>query len=364
MVFSHGRSRPRLRPGISSVHWLITNWILTDPNYVVGTDASNLKNYQVQNHSDMRVWYLCGGRLRTIKQAPLNLFVSLIMVVCAVLYFVYEAPWTWRHLSPAVVIIFAYLWFLTAAFFIKAATLDPGIQPRNLHVPIDASELSTTNGPDEYFNTVSLPYFSDRINGVTVKYCPTCHIWRAPRMSHCGVCNSCVSNHDHHCIFLNNCVGYRNYRYFLWFLLTSVILCTYLAVFSFVHCFYFKSHDVRVNGAQVVTFQDSISHSPVSFFLALVGCLACVYPFMLLVFHIFLTANNLTTREYLNYVRPSMDSDDKYINVFDTHSIARNLWLTWVATPQGLSFLHPTDAYSEGDFSKQGLPPLSSFENL
>ncbi|KAM9922030.1 hypothetical protein OXX59_006110 [Metschnikowia pulcherrima] len=358
MLESRTGSRTRFRPGLSLAHRLATNWLLTDPNYVLGTDTAPLRNYQVQNFTDMRVWYLCGGRLRTVKQRPLNVLVAVLMVASAVLFFVFEAPWTWHHISPAVPLVFAYLWFLTFAFFVKAATVDPGIQPRNLHVPLNVSNLVHANGPEEYFNTVSLPYHMDKINGVSVKYCATCHIWRAPRTSHCAVCNSCVSCHDHHCIFLNNCVGYRNYRYFLWFLLTSVTLCVYLATFAFIHCFRFRYE----KNSHVASFKESISDSPVSLLLGLIGCIGSVYPMMLLIFHIFLTANNLTTREYLNYVRPSLDSDDRYINVFDKNSVVQNLWLAWVATPQGVSYLRPKDAYVEGDFSKEGLPQLRSFD--
>ncbi|OBA21633.1 Palmitoyltransferase ERF2 [Metschnikowia bicuspidata var. bicuspidata NRRL YB-4993] len=357
-------SRARLpfvfRPGVSIIHKLVANWLLTDPNYVIDSDPSKLKNYQVQKHQDMGAWYLCGGRLRTGKKLPLNVIVALVMITCAVLFFIYEAPWTWSHLSPAVPVMFAYLWFLTAMFFVKAATLDPGIQPRNLHVPFDASLLERQNGPDEYFNTVSLPYFSDRVNGVTVKYCATCHIWRAPRMSHCAVCNSCVLVHDHHCVFLNNCVGYRNYRYFLWFLLTCVITSVYLATFTFLHCFWYRYSHVVEDGVLVNSFKASISQSPATFFLALAGCLASVYPLMLLGFHIFLTANNLTTREYLNYVRPLADTDDTYVNVYDRKSMMRNMWLTWVATPQCLSLLRPTEQYLDGDFTKERVPVLSA----
>ena len=72
--------------------------------------------------------------------------------------------------------------------------------------------------PDEYFNTVTLPYWKTNndnndntkisklanayhSHGVQVKYCGTCHIWRPSRTSHCNTCQQCILNHDHHCIF-------------------------------------------------------------------------------------------------------------------------------------------------------------------
>lgn len=339
------------------LHGLVTNWILTDPNFIVPDyESKELKNYQM--HSEMHYGYLFGGRLRFVKQKPRSLAVALVILTAEVLFWVFEADFLWHHVSPAAVIISTYFFFLTSMFFVKASTCDPGIMPRNLHLPCHAESMA--NGPDEYFNTISLPYFSDKKQGVAVKYCPTCHIWRLPRMSHCAVCNSCVQHHDHHCVFLNNCIGYRNYRYFLWFLLTAVLSTVLLTTLSFVHVYFFRLQPAVY--PSISTFSESISTHPVAFLLAVFGCIAFVYPTMLLLFHIFLTANNFTTREYLNYVRPLLDLD-LYVNVYDTKSIWRNLWLNWIAVPQGISYIRPRDMYVPGDVTLENVAPLRSYEH-
>ena len=46
---------------------------------------------------------------------------------------------------------------------------------------------------------------------------------RPPKTNHCSTCNNCVRGQDHHCIILNNCIGRRNMKYFIFFLILSVI---------------------------------------------------------------------------------------------------------------------------------------------
>lgn len=342
------------RPNISWIHVFVANWLITDPSYVDSEHPDH--NYQVHFDTNNRTVFLLGGRLRFVKQPPISLVVAAAIVACGLLFWIFEAQWLWHHIHPAPVILYSYVWVLLFLFFIKAASSDPGIMPRNLHLPYNITLLGSTKPPDEYFNVVSLPYTTNPTFGVSVKYCPSCHIWRLPRMSHCGVCNACVANHDHHCKFLNNCVGLRNYRHFLWFLLASVVACALQTALCMVHLFHY-----RTGHSTISSFSHSASTYPVALLLSIVGFLAFIYPFLLLGLHLYLTAYNCTTREYLNYVRPASHGAAAYVNVFDTKSIWRNLWLNWVATPQGLSLVKPTQPYVEGDITLERVLPLAGF---
>ncbi|SGZ46432.1 CIC11C00000002289 [Sungouiella intermedia] len=341
-------------PSVPWIHVLVANWLITDPSYIVS--SKKLHNYQVQNDGHSHTVFFLGGRLRFVKLPPISVGVIMVIVASGVLFWIFEASWLWHHINASPVIIYTYLWLLSFLFFVKAACSDPGIVPRNLHLPYNMDQMGTYKPPDEYFNVVSLPYTSNTTFGVSVKYCPTCHIWRLPRMSHCGICNVCVSNHDHHCKFLSNCVGLRNYRHFLWFLLVSVLACVCQAVLCFVHLFHYRTHYSSLS-----TFSQSASRYPVALLLAIIAILGFVYPFLLLGLHVYLTAYNCTTREYLNYVRPASHGASPYVNVFDTKSIWRNLWLNWIATPQGLSLVNPKQQYVEGDITLEPVPPLAGF---
>mmetsp|Transcript_364 Transcript_364/g.514 ORF Transcript_364/g.514 Transcript_364/m.514 type:complete len:256 (+) Transcript_364:82-849(+) len=96
------------------------------------------------------------------------------------------------------------------------STMDPGVISPNLNPdfenPTD-SEEQTKEGK---------------------KWCRTCHIWRPPRASHCGICGYCVERFDHHCGVVGNCIGRRNHRFFILLLLAGAIGHFILGVSFFV----------------------------------------------------------------------------------------------------------------------------------
>jgi len=136
-------------------------------------------------------------------------------------------------------ILGGYYIFTTDAFpFIKPPYL-PEYYKWGAHIGVPATLLvwlicsradaGVVNKSTESLYLKSFPY-DDLLYGE--KRCETCKIIRPARSKHCRICNRCVSRFDHHCPWVNNCVGERNVRWFLSFLFTTAVLCTYATVMS------------------------------------------------------------------------------------------------------------------------------------
>lgn len=60
---------------------------------------------------------------------------------------------------------------------------------------------------------------------ITIPFCKECKRFIPPRAYHCRHCDICIRVFDHHCPWVANCVGYRNHRFFVWFLVFGVLSC-------------------------------------------------------------------------------------------------------------------------------------------
>ncbi|KIW15010.1 hypothetical protein PV08_07797 [Exophiala spinifera] len=308
-----------------------------DANTNIARRSALGKNYEYFEGNTIFWW---GGRLQNARDRPINVLTCILVVLPAVLFFIFSAPWLWHHVSPAIPIIFAYLFFICLSSFLHASLVDPGIFPRNIHPfpPGENDDPLTLGPPTNDWVMVRLATSTTAAMDVPVKYCKTCNIWRPPRCYHCRVCDNCVDTLDHHCVWINNCVGRRNYRYFFTFVSTATIASLMMAgaTLGQVIAYHKQKH---------ISLAESIDKNRVPFAVFIYSLLGFMYPFSLWVYHLLLTGKGETTREYLASRRfPKAERH----RPFTQGNLIKN-WITVLARPKPPTYVHFKKQYEEGD---------------
>lgn len=282
-----------------------------------------------------------GGRFQNSRDKPVNVATGILVVVPSALFFGFSAPWLWSNISPAIPILFAYLFCLCFSSFLHASVVDPGIIPRNLHSmpPPDPSDDPLVIGPPTNdWVMVKLATSEVAAMDVPVKFCKTCNIWRPPRCYHCRVCDNCIETLDHHCVWLNNCVGRRNYRYFFAFVSSSTFLALFLIGASLAHILVYRSQER-------ISFGAAIDKWRVPWAMVLYGAIAAPYPASLWAYHLFLVGRGETTREYLNshkFVKADRHRPFTQGNIFQN-------WISVFGRPRPPTYMQFKKSYHEGD---------------
>ena len=315
------------------------------------------KNYE---HYAGNALFFLGGRLLNTKAKPLSVATFSLTALPALLFFIFSAPWLWHRVSPAIPIIFAYVFYITASAFFHASFSDPGILPRNIHPhpanPEEDADPLTVGPPTTAWVMIktfnSKPLTASGLEAgqqqqqtaameVPSKFCKSCNIWRPPRAHHCRVCDGCVETQDHHCVWLNNCVGRRNYRYFYSYIASATLLALLLIAFAATHIqTYADQHHI--------TFLQALrgrAQERVAFALLIYSALAFAYPSSLLGYHVFLIARGETTREYLNTMK--FAPKDRH-RPFSQNNWFRN-WLTVLLRPRPPTYMQFRHQYTAGD---------------
>ncbi|KAH6605197.1 palmitoyltransferase erf2 [Trichoderma cornu-damae] len=296
------------------------------------------RNYEYFEGNTM---FLFGGRWQNTRQRPINVATGLFVVIPCLLFFVFEAPWLWHNISPAIPVIFAYLAYVCFSSFLHASISDPGILPRNLHQfpPLGPHEDPLrVDPPTNDWTLIKSAEPTAAAMEFPVKHCRTCNIWRPPRAHHCRLCDNCVETHDHHCVWLNNCVGKRNYRYFFTFVSSATILSLYLIGASLAQLIVYMNKEN-------VSFATSVNHFRVALALVILGVFAFLYPAALMGYHIFLMARGETTREFMNSHK--FTKNERY-RPFDQASFWRNI-LAVLCRPRTPSYYQFKKKYETGD---------------
>ncbi|KAF1810129.1 zf-DHHC-domain-containing protein [Eremomyces bilateralis CBS 781.70] len=291
------------------------------------------KNYEYFTGNMVFFW---GGRFQNTRERPVNIATGLFVIIPGAIFFGFSAPFLWLHVSPAIPIVFAYLYLICISSFLHASVTDPGILPRNLHPfpPTPADQDLLTIGP-------ALTACHHTAMEVPTKHCKTCTIWRPPRAHHCRFCDSCVETQDHHCVWLNNCVGRRNYRYFFAFVASASLLGAALLAASLAHLLV-AAHRANLSFGATVA---AAAPERAALALLVYAVLATPYPLSLFGYHVFLMARGETTREYLNSRKFSKKERHR---PFDQGSLWRN-WVAVLVRPRGPTYLRFKKDYVEGD---------------
>ncbi|KAF2105681.1 palmitoyltransferase erf2 [Lophiotrema nucula] len=296
------------------------------------------KNHEYFTGNTVFCW---GGRLQNTRDRPMNIGTGIVIVLPAALFFAYSAPWLWLHISPAIPILFAYLFLVCVSSFVHATASDPGILPRNLHPfpPPNPNEDPLLIGPPTTEWTMVVSAISPiAAMEVPTKYCKSCNIWRPPRAHHCRVCDNCIETQDHHCVWLNNCIGRRNYRYFFVFVCVSTLLGLFLLGASLAQILVWRQQ-------HHVSFGAAINEWRAPFAMCIYGLLGALYPFSLTLYHLFLMGRGETTREYLNSHK-FLDKDRH--RPFAQGSLLRN-WLVVLQRPRPPTYLQFKKKYEDED---------------
>ena len=109
---------------------------------------------------------------------------------------------------------------------------------------------------------------------------------RPPRASHCYDCNACIERLDHHCPWIGTCVGKKNYKYFFSFLFFLAIMTIFVLVQLII--FFCSSSSNR----------DNIGYLIANIVEILIVAPGMVFSVIMLCFHSYLAARNITTGEF------------------------------------------------------------------
>ncbi|KAL0482123.1 palmitoyltransferase [Acrasis kona] len=190
---------------------------------------------------------------------------------------------------------------------------DPGNIPSSWAL----KEGHTSNNiSSESLNRRHQRQFIETDRNGAVRICRKCRVYKPDRSHHCSKCNKCVLKMDHHCIWFNNCIGFHNYKYFMIFLLyTLVSLTVYLLTIGrrALDAFLTKPTDPKFNAFGVNLFVNYL-------FMMMIELGVLIF----LLYHIKLILFGTTTLE-------SLEKSDKLNMQYDGNPYDLGYYGNWIA---------------------------------
>ena len=187
------------------------------------------------------------------------------------------------------------LFFLSSFLLFKSGLTDSGILLRG---DMFDTQMENKNFRQKPTHIRQLGYVRE------YKICDTCYIIRPLRSTHCGICDNCILRFDHHCPWIGTCVGKRNYPYFLFFLVLLNLSQVFTVSVSIAHIViqtlenkknkeYEKSDEIKNKDSFLV------GKVIMSLYLIIFVLLTMVFTTGLLIYHIKIVKQEMTTKEEL-----------------------------------------------------------------
>lgn len=222
-----------------------------------------------------------------------------LFLVFTVSYYKSIAPRLSPGLFVCAQVLYSLISSVTALLCILVTVLDP--------VDPSAAQEREAREQSRAFDLTSLP-----------KVCDFCLLHTAKTTQHCSHCRKCVAAFDHHCHWVNNCVAGRNYVYFL--VLIGSVEGQMLGFVSF-------------GGAVIgdlVNNGDTGELIEVAILLAvlLLALTVLLFNSALVLFHIYLRYNGLTTRAFLKLrkerrkVQPIVQRENSKVSIHMSQDVS------------------------------------------
>jgi len=219
---------------------------------------------------------------RTLKYYTRLVWMCTSLLVLFVLALIFWTEWTMcKGIVPKAMedsillgifelVLWHFVWLNLIISYLRCIFTDPGSVPSLQEL----EEGMLLQGPVD-------------MRGRTCNKGPCQGNYKPDRCHHCSTCGTCVLRMDHHCPWVNNCVGFRNYKYFVLFLIYVVATCGVFLLFSIPNLL--QAPDLR----QIMETWDSFQILLVSIVCAIFGlglvCFAGI--------HVDLAMKNQTTLE-------------------------------------------------------------------
>ena len=208
------------------------------------------------------------------------------------------------------------LFILSSFFLFKSGLIDSGILLRG---SLNDIQMSNKNFRSMPTRIRQLGYIRE------YKICDTCYIIRPLRSTHCGICDNCICRFDHHCPWIGTCVGKRNYPYFFIFLCLLNIYQIFTAIVCIVHIslqIVDDLHNDKFINENKKYKQKAVGHVIISLYIIIYVILTMIFTTGLLIYHIKIVKNNMTTKEELKklFMNPfgnpyQRDTKKNFLNV-------------------------------------------------